>query len=133
MTIEQINKEYSDAYAAKVTFDISRLRPFIPIIAFNLSVIQLECSMEDYMRLGEKAKSDDSEYSYEELSLIINAYRHLTWAMCDLGAASKYPEAIGIFMEASELWNKDMQPAIDRRNKLLNIYQEKLTHNGKGL
>jgi len=88
--------------------------------------------METYIRLGVKAQSDESQYSYEDLSIILNAYRHLTWAMCDLGTNIKYPEAVNIFLETASVWGERMRPAIERRDKLLGIYNKKLTHNGKG-
>lgn len=130
MTLESINEEYKKSYAEKADFDYSAIRPYIPVVVFNLSPLSLKCSIEQYEELCEKAKSDESEYSYEELSLIINAYGSLTYSMCDLGLNRSYKETVDVFLDTAKVWNEKMEPMIERRNKLLKIYSEKLTHNG---
>jgi hypothetical protein len=131
MNLEEIEKEYKEGYAKIADFDYSELRPFIPVVVFNMSPITLKCSMEMYMNLCKKAKSDDSEYSYEELSVIINAYGSLTWSMCDLALSHDYEKALEIFLAASVVWNEKLKPVIERREKLLHIHSTKLTHNGQ--
>jgi hypothetical protein len=121
MSYETIMAEHKANLKKLCGVDTSKIADFVFPILNSLSSLQLDINIDYHVELLAKKLED---YTFDDLAVIANAYKHLTPQFCYATNQRSYTETIDNFVSVGKEWNEKFAPYQKIKNDKLASLQK---------